>query len=93
MVTILDITTLQSVDNLWTLHVEKFKINPMTGGYMKIPERPGDFAIKTDGHTIATISQHASGSWFMYDSQGYPVAQSRSWPQIIAHAKQFMEEG
>ena len=28
MVTIFDITTLQSVDNLWTLPLEKFKINP-----------------------------------------------------------------
>ena len=55
-----------------------------------IPKEPGTFRIKVDDHLIAKISQHVSGWWFLYDTEGYPMAQARSYLAIREHALELI---
>lgn len=61
--------------------MDKFNVHPMTGGYPKIPKEPTHMKIRVDGHLIASIIQYGA-EWFLVDSDGLPMAQSRSYDDI-----------
>ena len=60
----------------------------MTGA-VAIPKEPGDHAISVDGYTIVKIKQFR-GSWFLYDYQGHPIAQTHSYLQIRREALEMI---
>ena len=64
----------------------------MTGVQLDLPDDPSPFTIMVDGQLIARVCQDQWGQWLLRDYDGYPMAQSRSYDGIVAHARKLIGE-